>query len=385
MSYQIRVICDAFEIGEAVLGNLSITLGRSDLTQRIAQNSVSFRISRSKLEELIEAGPYDSAEELVFIGASILVIEDSLDRGIFYGRITDLSSDARTISVSGVDLWTFSAVACDPFDYPLATKTAGEHVQDLAAAAGLTVESDADPGPEISFGGLTNQTNLVGPLQELLTSTERHWIVYYPRIPLAEFDYATDLLDRVSGFGTPAYVFTSDQLKLAYSIKKGVADITNRVIISDAFSNVQTVSNQTNVEEIGPRVETLDTGLTSAQDTFERALFELGLKSPANWSLLQAETDANQLGAVTTVLSLVPNKTVNCAGVDAFGFANVMNVEQVRWTISKFQWTVTLLLSNAAHTGPLQRWEDAEITAPTLSWENTDASYTWDTLLYTDL
>lgn len=382
MSYQVSVFVNVTDITDAVLGGLNITLGRSELTQRVAQNSASFRLSRTKLEEVLEAGVGTPPDRTVFIGADVFIVEQSLEREIFHGRITDLSSDALTLSVSAVDQWTFAAVACDPFDYPLATKTATEHAQDIAGGAGLSITSLDVDGPEITFGDLENVTNIIGPLQQILTSTETGWVIYSP--PTDTVVMRT-LAYRENTIGIPPYVLTSGQIKKAYSIKKSVADITNRVFITDASNTTQIVSNATNVIQIGPRVEQLNTGLTSSTVAFDRALFELGIKSPANWSLLQAETDANRLGSVADVTTLLPNTLVNCSDVDAFGFADTMYVEQVGWSISEKEWVVRLLLSNAAHTGPLQTWDDVDASSPTLTWAEVNTFYTWDDLLYTDL
>jgi hypothetical protein len=375
----------SIDISSAVSGAIQITNGRTDLSSSIGQNYASLTFLKASLWDQVEGEGY--SRSAFSFGALVRVsIADagvSGDRILFWGNITDISSDAYEITFSLVSNLVYRMTGFFPYSYGgaiedsitsiisnIAANTGGGIIETYIAdsVVYLTLE------PAEIMNGLTYLSGIVNqaPSQYLFVDNYRD---------------AWQLTERPNVTPTDPIVITGDDVLLDYSLDRSVEDVSNRVSVVWEGGTFER-TNATSVGRVGQRFQQLNTAIVYEDGAEKLGTWFLGANAPDGYPLVTFRTSAELLGlsAFYLAANLQPNSVLDMTAVDAEGFDDFAYVEQTRYSITRSQWTIELVVSNAGYSELPQRWD--QVTAG-LTWgdivNDPPDTITWDDLLYSRL
>jgi hypothetical protein len=185
----------------------------------------------------------------------------------------------------------------------------------------------------------------------------------------------------------PDIVLAGDDVLLDYSLDRSVEDVSNRVsVVYEAGTFERT--NDTSVGRIGQRFQQISTTIVNENGAEKLGTWFLGAHAPDGYPLVTFRTSAELLGLGSEFLAenLQPNRVLDMTAVNAEGFEDYAYIEQLRYSITRSQWGIELIVSNAGYSELPQRWN--QVTAG-FTWEDIvndpPDTITWDDLLYTRL
>ena len=375
----------SIDISSAVSGAIQITNGRTDFSSSIGQNYASLTFLKTSLWDQVEAEGY--SRSAFSFGALVRVsIADagvSGDRILFWGNVTDISSDAYEITFSlvsnlvyrmtGFFPYSYGGATSEPISsiiYTVAANTGGGIIETYIADSEVYLNLD----PAEITNGLTYLSGIVNqaPSQYLFVDNYRD---------------AWQLTERPNVTITDPIVITGDDVLLDYSLDRSVEDVSNRVSVvweSGTFER----TNPTSVGRVGQRFQQLTTTIINEDGAEKLGTWFLGANAPDGYPLVTFRTSAELLGlsAFYLAANLQPNSVLDMTAVNAEGFDDFAYVEQTRYSITRSQWTIELVVSNAGYSELPQRWD--QVTAG-LTWgdivNDPPDTITWDDLLYSRL
>jgi hypothetical protein len=375
----------SIDISSAVSGAIQITNGRTDLSSSIGQNYASLTFLKASLWDQVEGEGY--SRSAFSFGALVRVsIADagvSGDRILFWGNVTDISSDAYEITFSlvsnlvyrmtGFFPYSYGGATSEPISsiiYTVAANTGGGIIETYIADSEVYLNLD----PAEIANGLTYLSGIVNqaPSQYLFVDNYRD---------------AWQLTERPNVTPTDPIVITGDDVLLDYSLDRSVEDVSNRVSVvweSGTFER----TNATSVGRVGQRFQQLTTTIINEDGAEKLGTWFLGANAPDGYPLVTFRTSAELLGLGSFFIAenLQPNRLLDMTAVNAEGFEDFAYIEQTRYSITRSQWTIELVVSNAGYSELPQRWD--QVTAG-LTWgdivNDPPDTITWDDLLYSRL
>ncbi len=373
------------DLSSAVSGAVSITNGRTDLTSSIGQNYASLTFLKSRLWEIVEGEGYPRSAFSFGSLVEVLIGDEGVmtQNPLFWGNITDMSSDAYEITFSLVSNWVYKMTGFFPYSYAGATDTTAAIAYHVTAnTGGGLMDNQTGPNsdntvtvePAEITNGLTYLSGVIGqsPSQYMFVDPYRD---------------AWQLTQRPALGGYPDIVVAGDDVLLDYSLDRSVEDVANRVsVVYDGGTYSRT--NETSVDRIGQRFQEITTTIVDEDGAERLGTWFLGAHAPDGFPLITFRTSAELLGMTAADLAenMQPNRVLDLTAVNAEGFDDYAYIEQLRYTITRSQWRIELIASNADYGELTQTWDQVTVG---LKWEDIlndpPSVITWDDLLYTRL
>jgi hypothetical protein len=388
--YDIRVTFypyDGLEINlsSAVSGAVSITNGRTDLTTPLGQTYASLTFLKAALWDLLAGEGYTPSAFSFGALVKIWVPEaPAYEIPLFWGNITDMSSDAYEITFSLVANQIYKATGFFPYNYLGSTEPS-----DTIAS---TVIANTGGGTLINQIGTASRTNIEAPPQEI-TNGPAYLAGIVNQAP-AQYMYVDTALDSWvlaqrprDSFTHPTIVLAGDDVLLDYSLDRSVEDVYNSVSVVWA-GGTYSRENATSIDRIGLRFVEITTTIQTEDEAERFATWFLGARAPDGFPTITFRTSGELLGEFPPWLAeaLQPNNLIDMTAVTAEGFDSYAYIEQVRHTITRSQWRVEIIATNADYASLAQTWAEVD---PATSWDDVindpPNSLSWDDLLYTSL
>ena len=375
----------SIEVSSAVSGAIQITNGRTDLTASIGQNYASVTFLKSRLWGLVEAEGY--APSAFSFGALLKIsIADagvSGDHVLFWGNITDMSSDAYEITFQLVSNYVYKMTGFFPFSYAGAiSDSVSAIVYDVAANTGGGIVDTSTNWSEVSLNlDPAEITNGLTYLSGIVNQAPSQYLFVDP------YRDAWQLYERPNIMSFPDIVLAGDDVLLDYSLDRSVEDVSNRVSVTYDGGTFER-TNETSVGRIGQRFQQISTTIVDENGAEKLGSWFLGAHAPDGYPLVTFRTSAELLGLGAAYLAenMQPNRVLDMTAVNAEGFEDYAYIEQLRYSITRSQWGIELVVSNSGYSELPQRWN--QVTAG-FTWEDIvndpPDTITWDDLLYTRL
>lgn len=388
--YEVKVLDVAkdLDLEGTISAPIQITNGRQDLNSSIGQTYASISFLKQDLFALLADEGYarDSITFGTLVEITVREWGSAADfERLFYGNVTDMASDAYEIRFSLVDHYLYLASGAAQTNSLLYNEEIFTYTNAaLNAALGfspLVSQMQASTNAYVALDLPITYTNPLPYLDPIIQQGASNYL--YSNIGADSLVISSR---PPSGFQIPIEI-TSDEVLLDYSIDRNIDDVCNSVTVvyeSGSYSKV----NQTSIDAIGVRHQTIQTGLTDYPDVVALAFWYLGAHSPAGYPVVSFRTAAELLGLTASqiALQIQPNAKLDVSQVTADGFEDRAYIEQVRHTIDRSQWRIELVISNSDYSELSQTWSQV---SPSLLWDDVlndpNNFLSWDDLLYTYL
>jgi len=390
--YEIKIgeSTKAIDVSDSVIDGIRITNGRENLLEPLAQTSATFSVFKEKFYAIYAAVTGSPNPNQASLGAVVTIKDVTSSKLWFFGRISDQSSDADTITFTLIDDGIFRLSAA-PALISDATGTWSDYIISLLSAgipnitftpASVDFENNlADPDGKTVRRFDKTVTNRLQEVRDVIGSNPTAFGYFFPNDGLIVYDRLNSPISAVD-------TLTDTDIIKTYSIRRSLSDIVNDVQITypDASNNTVTwtTGNLTSLTEIGPRSQSRSTLLTNDTDANEVAKALLAAGAPFGWPVVRCTTNSFVLGYTAAQMrdNLKPNSVLDCSAVTVEGFDKYMYVEQVTYTLNRTIIDAELILSSSQYSTNPQLWN--QVTGTT-EWGDVGATVTWDDLLFNRL
>ena len=378
-------------INSAVITPFRLTNGRNNLLELLGQSSVTFSCFRQALNGLFTTTPISDAG----LGAAVQLYSGGAApqlRVWFNGIVTDVSSDADTITFTAIDLNTWYLSKAPPLDLAAGSYNSDVLIQTLCNAVSVdyAISAGIDAPQYIDAQTVTNYADFI---RTIIGGNATAFGYFAP--PGDQPSVGLKIVDRETDVIYPAATAAPAQTDVEknYSITRSIGDILNEIVItySDGAGGTLTSSsvNQTSIDDIGVRSYSRSVLTTDADEVkrIEKGLMAAG--APYGFPLVNLRVHSSFFNGTPLTLDqsfdyFQPNSRLNLTDlISQPGFDSIMFVEQVTWNFSKADTTIDLLCSSEQYSTMPQEWQN--LTGSTTWASISSFGYTWDDLLYTRL
>jgi hypothetical protein len=377
MTFAVAVTIGGSSVTAQTLQGISINYGRTSLDQQPNPTSCSLEIVYGSNLGTVTPNDWNLGDTVEVI----LTPTAGVGKRRFYGRITDMTMNWRTVAITAISDTISSLSRITTSVAPFTAALAGSTMTTVMTTAAATLPVGA-PFPLYTFSTGTVQMTSPGEtsitvldaLQTIANSEPSGTLFELVETSTLRFE---DYNDR--RVGTSVLTFASTEVVQDWRITRSIDSLTNYVTTTySAGSSIY--SSTSSITSLGQYESTIDTILTNADDATFRSRQAVAFGTRPGWSLdgvviplgtlstarQTAIRDALVFGAQVTIPSL------------ATGVATTYFVEGWDERIERSIWDLTLYLSDVTLTQAGQRWSDV---TPTRKWNEVSTSITWDLAL----
>ena len=387
--YRLKVKLGTLDLSSAVCAAINYTNGRNSITQPVCQTYASIPFLKSRLFDLL--APTNAAVEFGSRLDVYVVTGVSTETLLFSGKVTDISSDAETITPTLVDLASYGATSGNVYSWSTYVPNFVTHLWNVIKETTKRTTDYLVTGFPAQFARFTADSTDNGlQYANQIIPSFGPVVVYYD--PTRGTDGGRLVIEDRDLYrsGTPTGAFSIDEsmIQRDYDIQRSISEVANYVTVSwtDAGNVAQTsiFQNLTSINKIGKRAETVTSSYYSENTIVQFGPWYLGTKAPAGYPVVSVLTSLELLGMdeANAPALLHPSTLVDTSAIDREGFGTLAYIEQVRHQITRSTWKVELLLSEVGYTSTPQIWSKVPTS---VKWNTVSNLITWDDLLYTDL
>lgn len=381
-------------INTAIVAPLRITNGRTNLLEPLGQFSCTFTVFKERLEYFFGLQSKDVRQ--AGLGALVEISSEISNppsgRVWFNGIVTDVSSDAYTITFTAIDLNAWKLSKAPPLSPTTGVRTADLVIQELCDAVGADYVISAGINADTYIESQT-VTNYLELIRTVIGGNATAFGYFAP--PGDQPSVGLKIVDRETDVIYPAATVSlaTTDVKKDYSITRSIGDILNEIEItySDGLGGTLTSTsiNQTSIDAIGTRSYSRSVFTASAAevDRIEKGLLAAGAPYGfplVNFRIHSSFVTGSGINTKNAFDYFQPNNRLDTAGlISQHGFDSIMFIEQVTWSISEKDIVIDLLCSSDQYSTMPQEWQN--VTGSTTWASISSLGYTWDDLLYTRL
>lgn len=362
MPFTYKVEIEGVDITNAVIDGITVQNGRSNLLEPLGQTSANFTVFRKAFYDIFATASRDPKE--AGLGAYVIIDGANNTEEFFGGHVTDMSSDADTISFSLVEKNIFKLTAAPAVTTSNSTSSPDAYLTTLCSApipgsdvviSSVPLDNGADVNVTLQLTAKTI-TNRAQEIRDVIGS-----------IPTAFgwFDVSgLTIRDRLVSPTTADATLTDSTVVKNYSLSRNIGDILNDATVTYYDTTTTTDDyrsfNKTSIEDIGARNYSRDT-LNNTENYANRVSKGiLAAGAPFGWPIVKCQTNSVVMNYTSAQMldKFYPNNVLNCSAVTAEGFDDFMYIEQVTFRLSRDIIEADLLLSSSQYSTLPQQWNN---------------------------
>ena len=389
MPFTYKVEIEGVDVTNAVIDGFTVQNGRSNLLEPLGQCSASFSVFRKAFYDIFATASRDPKE--AGLGAYVIIDGANNTEAYFSGHVTDMSSDADTISFSLVEKNIFKLTAAPAVTTSTSTSSTDAYLTVLTTApipgsdvivTSVPVDNGASVANTLQLTAKTI-TNRAQEIRDVIGSNETAFGWFVPGTGLK-------IRDRLVSPTTADATLTDLKVVKNYSLQRSIGDILNDATVTYQDSPTTTDEvrsfNVGSIENIGARNQSRTTLVNTEANANRVGKAILAAGAPYGWPIVKCQTNSVVMAYTSADMlsKFQPNNVLDCSAVTAEGFDTYMYIEQVTWRLSRDIIEADLLLSSSQYSTLPQLWQDVpglnkvvngQFTSNITGWESNSASY----------
>lgn len=382
-------------VTSATVKDFSVTIGRDDLNQKVADYSVQIRFVRETLEALLTTASW-TLSEFCQLG-NIVTIQRTYSGGVvtfIECYVTDIQRDRDTITLSGVDGMSFKSGQLLGFNF---TGYIGNLPNGYIYTNGIADQIQTATGVRVydeRTGSLTSAAIVVGQtvtsvpafLEDLLAWTPTTWIIPGSKRGTTNKNdvemggYFVYLFDRPNTLPATYATFTDDNIIDVIQYSRNISDaVTQSTVSNTAQGWSNTITDQAAADAIGYRSTSLE-AVIDYQGVSTLAASRLAEQSMRRAPIMRIITSWSLYGNPLWM----PNQIVDVSALTTPDFDGMEKawIEKVVARYDGSDVLFELTISDANYTSTPQTY--AQVPA-LRTWAQIPATLTWAEALISEI